>query len=410
MVPRVEQVVAELRERLRRYPAARYPVQHATAQFHLGTALLQAGDAHEAATTLRASAAGFDPQHLPVEHAKALNMLGVALRDAGDLDAAAHAFLGAVAIFAEREQLLEEAAARFNVGLVSRDCGREEAAVDAFRRALELFDRAELAPQASAAARELGATLLTAGDAEGAVDILQRAADAAAAAGDHAALGSAANVLGLAHLASARPADAVEAFSTAASVQPRGVRPQEFAMTQANLALAYERLGDHARARLAARHALGVPDAPDPVVAQADAVVARLGVVTDDLFVVLDDEQVGGWAPHMRGEVARWAAAAPAERRTAARQWVDGQLARPAISAGLVEAWLKAVVELPPASMENVIADVVAAAYDRDPDARESFRAAVSSAVVRFHVPQWMRLKDTFNRAAAELGHQGTWV
>ncbi len=37
-------VVAELRERLRRHPADRHPLQHATAQFHLGSVLLGAGD------------------------------------------------------------------------------------------------------------------------------------------------------------------------------------------------------------------------------------------------------------------------------------------------------------------------------------------------------------------------------
>jgi hypothetical protein len=29
--------------------------------------------------------------------------------------------------------------------------------------------------------------------------------------------------------------------------------------------------------------------------------------------------------------------------------------------------------------------------------------------MIRFHPPQWMRLKDTFNRLAEEAGHEPSW-
>jgi hypothetical protein len=36
-------------------------------------------------------------------------------------------------------------------------------------------------------------------------------------------------------------------------------------------------------------------------------------------------------------------------------------------------------------------------------EAGERFRSQASTAMARFHVPQWMRLKDTFARIATEL-------
>lgn len=65
-----EVVVAELFERLSRYPASAYPVQHATTRFHLGVALLQCGRAEEAEGSLRDAARVFE-RRLPLEYAKA---------------------------------------------------------------------------------------------------------------------------------------------------------------------------------------------------------------------------------------------------------------------------------------------------------------------------------------------------
>lgn len=77
------EAIAQLEERLRRYPADRYPVQHATARFHLGAALAHAGDLAGAEEALAAAARLFDPRRLGAEHGKAMNALGAVLRQAG---------------------------------------------------------------------------------------------------------------------------------------------------------------------------------------------------------------------------------------------------------------------------------------------------------------------------------------
>ncbi|MGH3666364.1 MAG: hypothetical protein ACRDU8_09820, partial [Egibacteraceae bacterium] len=78
-----DDAITVLQGRLRHYPADRYPVQHATARFHLGQVLLDRGTAAAAEVELRTAAGLFDPRRLPVEHAKATNLLGAALRALG---------------------------------------------------------------------------------------------------------------------------------------------------------------------------------------------------------------------------------------------------------------------------------------------------------------------------------------
>ncbi|MBA2298136.1 MAG: hypothetical protein H0W14_08885, partial [Actinobacteria bacterium] len=46
------EAIQELEERLLRYDAARYPVQHATTRFHLGVVLADAGRVEEAIESL----------------------------------------------------------------------------------------------------------------------------------------------------------------------------------------------------------------------------------------------------------------------------------------------------------------------------------------------------------------------
>src|SRR5919199_4190709 len=91
----VEPAIAELEQRLARYPPDRYPVQHATAQFHLGVALINARAPVEGRRALERAAALFGEVGLRVEHAKALNALGAALRDSGEPEGAARAFADA---------------------------------------------------------------------------------------------------------------------------------------------------------------------------------------------------------------------------------------------------------------------------------------------------------------------------
>jgi tetratricopeptide (TPR) repeat protein len=250
---RVDAAVAELEDRLQRYSAERYPVQRATALFHLGT-LLSASDPGRARELLGESASLFADAGLASEEAKARNALGAALRALGEINAAAAAFRAAAAAFAGGSR--ERAAALFNLGLVTRDAAPLE-------EARELF--AAGSREHAAARRELGVLHLERDDVEAAAAELAAALEA----GDEAA----ANALGLARLAQGRVDEAAAAF-----------RRSGDPMASANLALVYERAGDAARAREAALRALTARGAASAVRMQAAQVLARLGadIVSDD--------------------------------------------------------------------------------------------------------------------------------
>lgn len=404
-----DEAVGELERRLERYPAQRYPIQHATAQFHLGVALTQTGDLPRAETALATAAQLFDAAGMATEHGKAMNALGTLLRARARHGEAEAVLARAVAAFEAEGLRAEQGAALFNLGLVRREAGRPGPGLEALEAAARLFDEADAPAQAAAAARELGAARLAVGDLEEAREALERGFALAGRAGDVAGAGAAANVLGLVHLAAGRPGEAVEAFRDALGAHPRGVRPAEHAMARANLALAHERAGDALRARLAARQALGVPAAPEPVRAQAEAIVQRLGGGPGDVLAVLDEEDEERRPAVVREELQRWVDAPVAERRVEAGAWIDGHLARGDAAAELAVAWVGALLELPPAAMEAVMRSVVEALAQRDAEAQQRFRADVARASARFHVPQLLRVRDTFNRLAADAGEEPAW-
>ncbi len=390
------EAIRELEDRLARYDPERYPVQHATARFHLGLLLTDAGRIAEAVETLSAAAALFDPERLPVEHAKALNALGAALRLAGDAPAAANAFEQSAALFEAKGQAQERGAALFNLGLVRRENDPAEAA-HCFRQARALLDGAA----AAAAARELGTTLLALGELGEAIRTLENAL-ALAVDGNPAGYGGTANALGLAQLAAGDAEAAAASFRAAVGAHPRGVRPEEFAMAKANLALAYEWAGSAARARLAARQALSVPEAPPPVERQARGVLGRLPAGADDLLEVLAEEPRERWGSIVREELARSLDATPDERRSDAAVWVD------APQAELVETWLGVLLELPPEAMEALVRATLEARAAREEETAVRFREQVSRGAARFHAPQLLRIEDTFRRIAGELGQPWT--
>ena len=72
-----------LAARIAQHPADRYPAQHATSQFHLGSLLLRTGETAPALTALTVARAVFERIGMRVEQAKSTVMLGVALRGAG---------------------------------------------------------------------------------------------------------------------------------------------------------------------------------------------------------------------------------------------------------------------------------------------------------------------------------------
>lgn len=401
-------MIDELEQRLERYPADRFPIQHATAQFHLGVTLANAGRFPQAEPALLEAVRLFKAG-LPVEYAKSLNALGAVLRSTGRPAGAAEVFGRAAEEFEQAEQVLEHGAARFNLGLVLGELGRPLAALDSFDRARELLDAQRVPVQAAAAARERGAILLALGRFQEACEALEEAVGLARRAGDLASVGAAANALGLAQLAGGRPQEAAESLRLATSAHPKSLRAEAHAMAKANLALAYERLGEAPRARLAALQAVATPEAAPPTRAQAEAVLERLGRRVGELAEVLDLEPPDRWAGTIREEMGRWLEMGGDERRDEAAAWITGQLSRPERGVELAEAWLGAMLELPPEAMEQVIASSLEALGPRDPEERKRFRGQVSQAMARFHVPQWMRLKDTFNATAIRFGQEEGW-
>jgi tetratricopeptide (TPR) repeat protein len=399
-----------LADKLARYPVDRYPVQHATTQFHLGSALLQAGNTAPALEALTVAGRVFARAGMPLETGKATVMLGVGLRAAGRLEEAAETFTTAGQILAAADSPAEQAAAAYNLGLVLQDRHDLDGARAAWNRARELFLAAGYPAQAGAAARDQGASLLTSGDVPAALDLLEQAAALAERAGDDPGTAAAANVLGLAHLAAGDAVSAVAVLRRALAFVPRSVRPADHAMVKANLALAHEQVGHRSRARLAALQAAATPSAAAPVRAQAQQVLSRLpGNASSDLLSVLDAEVREQWVLTLREEVMRAADLPEVERRDVVRGFLDCLLARPETAYALAETLLSVVLELPPRTYTLLVESVVAACAGRPADEDERLHAVLGSAMARFAVPQWQRLAASLNAAAEASGQPATW-
>lgn len=402
-----DSLISELNERLARYPAARYPVQHATAQFHIGTIFTNDGRLEEAESALRAAIELFAPSNLSVERAKSLNALGAVLRLQGRLDEAARAFEVAFRLFEQSDAPLESGAAAFNLGLTARDRGNGEIAIESFKAAQALLKADGVRPQAAAAARELGATYLMVGDHTEAIAALEESVDLAKRFGEQADIGAAANALGLAQLAANNPLSAASSFRTAAAANPKMVRPEAYAMAKVNLALAYEQAEEPARSRLAARQALKVTSAAEVVRAQASGILARLGHPTDDLLQVLKQEDQDHWPGIIRQELAWWDEADFAELGEEAKTWLLGLVDSGEHADSLAEAWVAVLLEQSPAQMERVISLVLEASRAQPDATRTSFQSLINRTMPRFHAPQYMRLKDSFSSIARRLDLEG---
>lgn len=405
----LDATLSALEDRLRQHPPERYPMQHATARFHQGVTLMQAGRFGEAEEALTVAAELFEIETVPAEHGATMNALGALLRDTGRPELAARAFERADAAFAVAERPLEQGAARFNLGLARLAQGDRQAAAEAFRDAIERLDPDEVPAQAAAVRRELGALLVQEDPAE-AAPLLEEAVDLALRGRDPVGRGAAANVLGLAYLGLDRPDDALGAFGESVAANPATVRPDAYAMARANAALAHERSGDHRRARLAAAQALAVPEAPEPVRRQARALLDRCGAPTGDVAAVLDDTAPDERAAVLRPELRRWRQLEPDDRHAECRAWVEAQLTRRGTGTELAETLLGQLLELPPEDLEALLTALLAAVLERPEDDRERFRSQWSRAMVRFPHPQWMRIRAIVNDLAGRLGDDVEWT
>lgn len=400
--------IGQLQQRIEAYAPDRYPIQHAASRFHLGNLLAGQGRFEEAEEALRVAVELFEPTKLAVEHAKALNALGAVLRGKDELRAAAEVFSRAAEIFKENDLPLDQGAALHNLSLVLREQGESDAAAGAARQAVELLQKEEVPAQAAAALRELGSILLSIGDIKEALAALEDAETSSVRLGDLAGVGAAANLRGLALLASDRLPEAIAAFQRAVGAHPRSIRPEGYSMSKANLALAWERADDKPRARLAALQAISLENVPEPVRVQAQDVLERVGEAVGTLAEVILAESRDDWQPLVREELARWSDLSEPARVAECGAWLRAQ-AESAQGLDLAEALLGGLLELPPDDMNGLIDALVRAASELDHETYDKARRQIDRAMPRFHVPQWMRLKDTFNRAARSLGQTGSW-
>lgn len=402
--------IVDLQARLRRYDATRYPVQHATARFHLGVLLLHNGRVSDSAGSLHTAHTIFTGIGMRLEAAKALVMSGVAAREGGRTDLARASFLAAATAFADLEQPAEEGAARFNLGLVLADLGETEEALTPFASAHHLFLEAGQVSQAGAACREQATVWLRSDQPDRAVPLLSKALELAGRGGDLPGLGAAANALGLAHLSMDDVPAAVEAFAAAVGAYPRTLRPADHAMVKANLALAYQRLGNAARARLTARQAASISEADPQVRAQAEGVLcALLGGTSPDLVNVLDSEPPVRWHAIVRDEAQRWCAVGRDERLEDVDRFLEAVLDRPGGGYALTESLLGVLLELPASPYEELVGVLVELTGRRPEDVQHRVRAVVGSAMARFPLPQWQRLAESLNTAARTIGLPGEW-
>lgn len=405
----IDEALAELDRRLQKYRQDRYPVQHATAQFHRGVLLLEANEVAAAREAFEVAVALFDPSGLPVEHAKATNMLGAALRAGGEAEHATRCFEVAADTFEAAELPFERGAALFNLGLARREAGDLEGSSTSLREARALLDFERVPNQAAAAARELGITLLHSGDLPEAVLLLREAVDVAQRIQDHAGIGAASNALGLALLALHHHEDAVAVFADAAASDARSVRPAAHATAKANLALAYEAGGELARARLSASQAAVIPEAPEAVVMQAEGVLQRLASTGNDLITVVRDEAEASRTRIFHDELLRWLDVGRDQRVCEAEALAIAIVDEDAADS-ITQAWLGALLELPPSQMDEIITTTLIAIVQLPPEQADPFRQLVSRAMVAFPIPQWDRLRATFNRVANSLGQEASWT
>lgn len=395
-----------LRARLARYPEQRYPSQHAATALQLGLALAGAGQLTEAEANLAAASRLLDPERMPAEAAAAANAWGAVLRMAGRPAEAAAAFRRAAEGFLVAERAADRGAALFNLGLVQREGDDPDAALAALTEARPLLPGS--AGTATAVAREIGVTLLTLGRLDDAATELTESVRLAEAAADPAALGWAANALGLTELARGRPDDAAVAFRDAAAAHPRTIRPDGFATAQANLALALERSAAPTRSRFAARQALATPGAPEPVRRQATELLNRIGDDPGVILAILDEEPPAGWPAVLRQELAVWTTTTERDRHRLARAWLAGVTGRPD-AAEVMEHWLGAVLELPPAGTTVVLDALMRAVAAADEPVGERLRNLVARALPRYPIPQWTRLSALLDRAAVAAGVPAGW-
>jgi hypothetical protein len=146
-----------------------------------------------------------------------------------------------------------------------------------------------------------------------------------------------------------------------------------------------------------------------PVRAQAEAILERLGPSESDLRTVLEREPPDGRALIVREELLRSVDAGDVELAADMRAWIAVHVGSALEPVEVAELWLGGLLEVTPDALERIARSAVTVARGSSEQDQETFRSAVSRAMARFHVPQWMRLQDVFSRAAADAGDPRPW-
>lgn len=418
-----------LEAQLRGTPRATRPYEHAAVAYRLGLAYAENPVGNRAELLRKAlacfdvAAAIFDPRFDPTEHARVLNAAGASHRALGDRRKAAELFQKAADLFDGRQRDDERAAALNNLGLARSELGEIDEAVTAFDEAAALFDTSTAEGR-----RGLVATLHNRGQAHAATGTeegLEAAlADLEEAQGDldadeapyhhglvHHSIGSVCSALA-AHRPDERSRlleEAVSAFRESLTVFTRTGFPYQHALAKHNLGLAQaaqaglaaQQEGGGGKARLQnLRRALA--NFEDAIAMldtrlhadawkQAYASLSRTeeqlaveapGVSRPEHFAILvaaasEEERTA----LIRERVIRMLAMPEARRRTLLTEMALASLRVGSRGQLIMEAELKALMELPPETLDVVLRARFAAHRSLGEEEREAADRMLDAAI-----------------------------
>ncbi len=197
-------------------------------EWHLGEALLAAGELRQAAVILETAAARFGRLGDGVGEARALNDLGAARRLLGDTGRALHAFQRCLGLYRAAAMSDGEATALHNIGLVLETKGDLEGAIAHFEKALALWRQRGARSAEAVTLQSLGSIYALIGHDGEALDLLQRALALLAGKENEDRRVSALISLGWAQYLAGRPVAALERYRQAITLaRSRGNRLAE---------------------------------------------------------------------------------------------------------------------------------------------------------------------------------------
>ncbi len=186
----------------------------ATAEWHLGEAVIEVGELRRAAAVLMRAAGRFRRLGDGFGEAHALTDLGGAQRLLGDTAGALVSFQRTLVLYREAENERGEATANHNIGLVLETTGDLDAALGHFEAALATWQKLGARSEAATLER-IGAIYSLIGHDAEALDVLERAYRLVEATGDEARRVSVLTALAWTYHLAGRPEEALARFDEA---------------------------------------------------------------------------------------------------------------------------------------------------------------------------------------------------